>query len=134
MYNKINKLRSKRTFSVEFKKQIVSQFESGKNTILQLSKLYGLRATNIYNWIYKYSNFNEKSTTVVEMKNSQMNRMKELENLNKELSSLLGNQLLELEFYKHLITIASKELNIDLKKNFSTLPSNSSGKKTEEKK
>jgi transposase len=128
MYNKINKLRSKRTFSVEFKKQIVSYFESGTNTILQLSKLYGISQNSIYNWIYKYSIFNEKNITVVEMKDSQLNKLKDLETLNNQLSSLVGNQQLELEFYKRLIDIASKELNVDLKKNFSIPQSNPTNK------
>jgi transposase len=134
MYNKINKLRSKRTFSVDFKKQLVSQFESGKYTMLQLEKLHGISSSNMYNWVYKYSNFNEKSSTVVEMKDSQMNRLKELEKVNKDLSSLAGNQQLEIEFYKQLIAIASKELNIDLKKNFSIPPSNTLTKNQKAKK
>jgi transposase len=134
MYNKINKLRSKRTFSVDFKKQLVSQFESGKYTMLQLEKLHGISSSNMYNWVYKYSNFNEKSSTVVEMKDSQMNRLKELEKVNKDLSSLAGNQQLEIEFYKQLIAIASKELNIDLKKNFSIPPSNTLTKNPKAKK
>jgi transposase len=131
MYSKINKLRSRRTYSIDFKKEIISYFESGKNSISQLSKLYGIKATSIYNWIYKYSVYNEKSSTVVEMKNSQISRLRELEQLNKALSSLAGNQQLELEFYKQLIAIASKELNMDLKKSFSIPQSNSSeiGKK-----
>jgi transposase len=134
MYNKIKKLRSRRIYSSEFKKEIVCYFESGKSTITQLSKLYGISPTSIYSWVYKFSIYNEKGSTVVEMKNSQMNKLKELEQKNMELSSLAGNQLLELEFYKRLIEVASKELNIDLKKSFSTPQSKVSDKNQKVKK
>jgi transposase len=39
----------------------------------------------IYRWIYKYSTYNEKKIRIVEMKDSQTNRVKELEEKVKEL-------------------------------------------------
>jgi transposase len=122
MYKNVKKVRTKRGFSLEFKKELVRQFEKGDYTILQLCKLHGLNAQTLYNWVYKYSNFNEKNIIVVEMKNSSLNKVKELERLNTELSSLVGRQQLELEFYKKLVEAASEDLQIDLKKNISMLP------------
>jgi transposase len=122
MYKNVKKVRAKKIFALEFKKELVRQFEAGEYTILQLCKLHGISNPTLYNWVYKYSNFNEKSTIVVEMKNSSLTKLKELEKLNNELSALAGRQQLELEFYKKLVEAASADLNIDLKKNISTSP------------
>ena len=53
-------IRKQRRYSEEFKRAIVSDFESGKYSVLQLAKLHGIGDQLIYNWLYKYSAFNEK--------------------------------------------------------------------------
>ncbi len=75
----LRKISKKRVYAEDFKKEIVSIFESGKLSVLHLEKLYNVNNTLIYRWIYKYPNFNEIGYRVVEMKTSSINKLKELE-------------------------------------------------------
>ena len=61
-------INSRRVFSEEFKKARVKEYESGKFTVNELGRLFGLQPKVIYRWIYKYSVYNKKSVKVVEMK------------------------------------------------------------------
>jgi transposase-like protein len=60
----IKQIRKPRHFTEEFKKTIVHLFESGIFSVSQLSRLYSLPPANIYNWINKYSTFNESGIRV----------------------------------------------------------------------
>ncbi|MBS4040626.1 MAG: transposase, partial [Flavobacteriales bacterium] len=63
----LRKIRKCRLYSEEFKREIVSLFESGKLSVLQIEKVYGISNSIIYRWIYKFSTFNERGSRVVEM-------------------------------------------------------------------
>ena len=52
----VRSIRKTRKYSIEFKKRIVADFESGKLSVLQLEKLHGVSEQSIYRWIYKFSN------------------------------------------------------------------------------
>ena len=121
-------LRKHRQYSAEFKKQIVSDFESGEFSVQQLSKLHGIAGPVIYRWIYKFSNFNEKGFRVIEMKDSSSKKMQELEARNKELEAALGRKQIQLDYLEKMIELAKSELDIDIKKNYSTPQSAGSGK------
>ena len=82
---------------------------------------------SIYNWIYKFSNFNEKGFRVVEMKDSSSKKMQELEAKNKELEAALGRKQIQLDYLEKMIELAKTELDIDIKKNYSTPRSVGSG-------
>lgn len=49
-----------RKFSEEFKLQRVKEYESGEFTVLQLAKMFNINPQTVYNWIYKYSTYNQK--------------------------------------------------------------------------
>ena len=121
-------IRKKREYSDDFRKKIVSDFESGKYSVKELSKLHGLAENNIYRWIYKYSNFSEKGYRVVEMKDSSDKKVKELEKRIKELEGMVGRKQIMIDYLEQMIEVAKEELDIDIKKNFSTPPSGSSAK------
>jgi transposase-like protein len=70
MQSNLKVLKKHRIYSKEFKLQLVHDFESGKFSVPQLEKLYGISNTSIYSWIHKFSTFNEKGTRIVEMKES----------------------------------------------------------------
>jgi transposase len=74
----VQKIRKQRVYSLDFKKSIVSLFEKGEYSVLQLEQLYGINNSIVYNWICKYSVFNEKGVRIVEMKDSNQNKLKEL--------------------------------------------------------
>lgn len=115
-----------RKFSEEFKKSIVSDFESGKFSVLQLERLHKISNQSLYNWIYKYSKSNEKGQRIVEMKDSSTQKLKALEQKIKELERTVGQKQIQIDYLEKMIDIAKDELNIDIKKNSNTPQSSGS--------
>jgi transposase-like protein len=128
MDKNIRLLRSPRKFSEDFKRKLVKEFEQGTMSVYQMSKLYNIATTQIYDWIYKFSIFNEKGSRIVEMKDSQTTKLKELEQRIKELEQNVGQKQIKIEFLEKMIDLAKQEFNIDIKKNFATPQSNGSKK------
>jgi transposase len=114
----IRKIRKSRIYSDDFKRSLVSLFESGQYSVLQLEKLYGVRCTQIYNWIYKFSEFNEKGSRIVEMKESNQNKLNELQNRLKELEQIVGQKQITIDYLEKMIDLAKEEFKIDIKKNY----------------
>lgn len=104
-------------------------FEGGKYSVPQMERLYGVANGTIYDWIYKYSTFNEPGMRVVEMKKSDMDKVKVLEKKVKELEQMLGQKQVKIEYLEKMIDLAKTELNIDIKKNCNTPQSTTSGSK-----
>lgn len=128
----LRSIRKLRVYSEEFKKQLVSEFESGKHSVLQLEQLHGVPNATIYNWIYKYSTFNTKGYRVVEMKESTTSKVSEMQQRIKELEAMVGRKQIMIDYLEKMMDIAKDELNIDIKKNFAT-PQSSGSKKIEKK-
>lgn len=128
MKSNVRLLQKHRKYSDEFKKQIVSDYESGEFSVAQLERLHGISDQSIYNWIHKFSTFNEKGFRVVEMKDSSSKKMQELEAKNKELEAALGRKQIQLDYLEKMVELAKTELDIDIKKNYSTPQSTGSGK------
>lgn len=124
----VRSIRKTRTYSIEFKKRIVADFENGKFSVLQLEKLHGVSEQSIYRWIYKFSTFSEKGFRIVEMKDSSNKKMKELEARVKELERTVGRKQIMIDYLEKMMEIAKDELDIDIKKNFGTPQSTGSGK------
>jgi transposase-like protein len=121
-------IRTPRKFTEDFKRQVVKEYESGTFSVQQLGRLYGLANQQIYNWIYKFSTFNEKGYRIVESKDSSANKLKEMEERIKELERSIGQKQIKIDFLEKMIDIAKTDLNIDIKKNYDTSQSAGSGK------
>lgn len=121
-------IRTPRKFTEDFKRQVVKEYESGTFSVRQLGRLYGLANQQIYNWIYKFSTFNEKGYRIVESKDSSANKLKEMEERIKELERSIGQKQIKIDFLEKMIDIAKTDLNIDIKKNYDTSQSAGSGK------
>ena len=119
----LKEIRKHRCYSEDFKKGIVASFEKGEFSISQLEKLYGVGSTCIYRWVYKYSRFNEKGCRIVEMEDSNQNKLKELAKKVKELEQMVGQKQIAIEYLEKMIELAKTDLNIDIKKNYSLPPS-----------
>jgi len=132
MKTNLRALRKHRRYSEEFKKSIVKDYESGKFSVLQLERLHGVSNPTIYEWIYKYSIFNEKGYRVVEKKSSSQEKIKDLEKKIKELESAVGRKQIKIDYLETMMEVAKDELNIDIKKNFDT--PHSKGSKSAKKK
>ncbi len=92
----LRKLQKQRIYSEDFKREIMSLFESGKYSVLQLEKLYGISDSVIYCWVYKFSTFNEKGIRIVEMKESSTNKLKELEGKVRQLEQVVGQKQIQI--------------------------------------
>lgn len=121
-------IRKHRKYSLEFKKRLVADFESGKFSVPQLERLHGVSNPTIYRWIYKFSTFNEKGFRIIEMKDSSHQKMKELEARIKELERTVGRKQMMIDYLEKMMDIAKDELNIDIKKNYGTPQSIGLGK------
>lgn len=130
MEKKVN-LRKRRIFNELFKKERVKEYETGKLTVLEISRLYGIAFQTIYIWIYKYSRYNKKSLKIVEYKDSHTNRVKQLQDRIKELERIVGQKQINIDYLEKMIEIAKSDMGFDIKKNFDSSQSSGSGK-TEE--
>ena len=110
-----------RRFSEDFKLKIVNGYESGEFTVLEMAKIYDLYPKVIYEWIYKYSKYNKQSIQVVEMKDSQAKKMKQLEARIKELEQAVGQKQMNIDYLEKMIDLAKEHYDIDIKKNSNTL-------------
>lgn len=125
----LKQIRKHRKYSEDFKRNIVSSFEKGEYSVVQLEKLYSICNASIYNWVYKYSKFNEKGCRIVEMENSNQNKLKELVKKVKELEQMVGQKQIAIEYLEKMIELAKTDLNIDIKKNYS-LPQSAGSNQT----
>lgn len=120
------RIKSKRTFSEEFRRKLVEEYEKGVMSVPQMERYYGISNKLIYNWIYKYSTYNEKNVRIVELKDSQTNRVKELEEKVKELERAVGQKQIMIDYLEKMIDLAKETYSIDIKKNSNTPPSGGS--------
>ena len=124
----IRLIKKHRHFEEAFKKQLVKEFETGKYSVAHLGRLHTIQDSIIYRWIYKYSTFNEKGYRMVERKQSTSQKVKDLENRIKELERKVGQKQIKIDFLETMMEVAKDELDIDIKKNFSTQRSGDSKK------
>jgi len=107
----------KRKFSEDFKLKIVKEYESGDLSVVEMTKIYDISYQTIYNWIYKYSKYNKQSIQVVEMKDSQAHKIKEMEARIKELEQAVGQKQMNIDYLEKMIELAKDHYDIDIKKN-----------------
>lgn len=125
--NKKVKLRKNRIFSESFKKERVTEYEKGKLTVREISRLYGIACQTVYLWIYKYSGYNNKSLKIVEHKDSHTARLKQMQQRIGELERIVGQKQIRIDYLEKMVEIARQEFGIELKKNSNTSQSGGSG-------
>lgn len=120
-------LRPQRIFSEALKKKAVADVESGKASVLAVSREFGVSFQAVYGWLKKYSRHLHSSKTMVVQMDSEAYKSKELEKKIQELEAALGRKQLEIDFLNKLIDQGKEELGVDLKKKSFTPPFNGSG-------
>lgn len=121
------KQRQIRYFSEGFKKAKVRDIEKNLVTIAEVSRGYEVSRGAIYKWLYKYSiNYKREEKQVVE-RMSDTRKIKALEDKIKELERIVGQKQIQIDFYSKMIDLAEEELDIDIKKKDSIVPSTGSG-------
>jgi transposase-like protein len=114
------RINSQRLYSEEFKRKLVDDFEKGVMSVCQMERYYGIKNAIIYRWVYKYSTYNEKHIRIVELKDSQSNKLRELEDKVKHLEQAVGQKQLMIDYLEKMIDLAKETYSIDIKKNFNT--------------
>ncbi len=117
MVKRVTKIRVTRKFSESFKKQIVEDYERGRHSVMELSKLHHIAPKVVYDWIYKYSHYNKQKIRVVEMSKSSTQKVSELEKRIQELEQIVGQKQIKIDYLDKLIEIASADLGVNIKKN-----------------
>jgi transposase-like protein len=120
------KLRTRRKFSEQIKRQAVEEFRAGKYTAKELANLYHCSSQTIYRWIRKYSPADQPKINVVEMGESTDQKVKQLNQKIAELEQTVGQKQIKIDFLTKMIELAETEYNLDLKKNAIGNPSTGS--------
>jgi len=124
--------RKLKRYSESFKQSRVREYDSGKFTVVELSRLYGFTQSGMYRWIQKYSKLAKHKILIVEEKDSTSKKLADYEKRIKELEALVGRKQIKLEYLEKLIEIAEDSLGVDIKKNSNT-PHLGTSQKTEGK-
>ena len=104
-----------RIFSTAFKKEKVELLDQGKISVKDLSKVYEVSCTSIYNWKRKYSKYSNTDRVVIE-KISESKKNIELLKKIADLERAVGRKQLEIDYYKTTIEIINIEAGEDLEK------------------
>ena len=120
------KFNERRYFSEAFKRQKVDEILSKKMTIKELSSLYEININVIYKWLHQYSKIKISGVKIhYEMETEEQKTLFYKDKV-AELERIVGVKQIEIDFLNKLIEVASSELNLDIKKNFTTFRSNGS--------
>ncbi len=111
------RIRLRRSFSTEFKKEKVALIESGKITVKELTDIYEVSHTAIYKWIKKFSTLEQDERIVIE-KISEEQKNKELLKRIEELERTIGKKQLELDYYKTTLDVLEEQEGADLIKKY----------------
>ena len=120
-------IKQRRSFSEAFKREKVKDLVEKRVSIRQLSSLYEVSRTAVYNWLYTYSPHHEQKTNLVVQMESEAHKSQMLQQRVAELERVVGQKQLELDFLNKLFEIGSQELGFDIKKNLSIKLSNGTG-------
>ena len=118
------KIRQRRIFSEEFKRQKVQQIVAKTIAIAEVAELYEVSRLTVYRWLYRYSPHHQQGTSQVVQMQSEEHKTKQLLQKVAELERSVGQKQLQIDYLEKLIEVSGNELKIDLKKNFSERLSN----------
>ena len=109
-------------YSETFKKEKVELIEKKQITVLELSRIYKVSTTAIYNWLKKYSTKYEKTERVVVEKESEGFKTIQLLNQVADLERSVGQKQLEIDFMKKLLEFGNETVGFDIKKKYLSKP------------
>jgi len=121
-----------RHFSDTFKIQKVREVESGQTKISEIVKEYEVSPVTVYRWTKKFGTMKKKPERLIVESDSDTAKLIELRKKIAELERTVGQKQIVIDFKDKMIELAEEHYNIDIKKNFSTQQSSTTGK-TEKK-
>ena len=114
----MDKTKINRIFSEPFKRQRVAEIDSGKSSIAEICRSYGVSSSAVYKWLRKYSLSYQPGITMVVQLESEAQKTEQLLKRVADLERAVGIKQLELDFLNTLIKVSSEELGVDLRKDF----------------
>jgi transposase len=127
-----NAERKRRKFSENFKREKVQLIERGSIKVSEICKMYNVTPTAVYKWINRFGKEPKIEKLIVE-KISETKVILDMQKRMAELERLLGQKQIEIEFYKKMIDLAEEHYDVEIKKNSSIRPSDTSGSKGKNK-
>jgi len=119
--------RRRRHFSDSFKIEKVRELETGQTKISELCKQYEVSYTTVYRWLNKFGTMKEKNEKLIVETNSDTRQLLELKKKVAELERIIGQKQILIDFKDKMIELSEEIYGVDIKKKFSTQPSNTSG-------
>lgn len=120
--------RRARHFSESFKRAKVLEVELKKTTVSEICKEYEVSSTNVYKWLHKFGSMKKQDRMVVQT-DSDTKKLLALKQKVAELERVIGQKQIVIDFQTKMIELAEEEYNIDIKKKYSSKPSNFSESK-----
>ena len=127
-YKKTFDQRRIRYFGVKFKKDIVKKIERNEFSVSEVSSLYDISKSSVYNWVYKYSILYQKGYRQIIEPMSSSKKIKDLQTRIKDLEQIVGQKQIKLDYLEKLIEISEKDYDIDIVKKKGSKRSSGSGK------
>jgi transposase-like protein len=119
--------RRRRNFSDNFKIQKVKEIQTGKTKISEICKQYEVSDKSVHNWIDKFGIMKNKKERIIVETDSDTRQLLSLKKKIAELERIIGQKQILLDFKDKMIEIAEETYGIDIKKKFSTQPSDTFG-------
>ena len=105
-------------YSQAFKQQVVREYEKGV-TIYRLRQKYGIGGyETIKGWIKKYGRSGYRNELVIIQGVEDQQEVKDMKKRIVDLEAALAQSMLDKLMLETTLTVASKSLGMDLKKNF----------------
>ena len=116
-----------RRFSDNFKQSKVREIERGTVTVSQISRQYEISRPAVYGWLSTFGSMKDKKERLIVESDSDTKQLLELKKKVAELERIIGQKQVLLDFKDKMIDIAEQTYGVDIKKKFSTKPSDTSG-------
>jgi transposase-like protein len=117
-----------RTFSDTIKMQKVREIESGQTKISEIVQEYEVAPITVYRWMKKFGTMKKKPEKLIVEADSDTAKLLELRKKIAELERTIGQKQILIDFKDKMIELAEEHYKIDIKKNFSTQQSSTTGK------
>lgn len=119
--------RRTRSFSENFKIKKVREIEQRKTKVSEVCKQYEVSHTSVYTWLQNYGSMKHKKERIIVETESDTQQLLALKKKVAELERIVGQKQVLLDFKDKMIDLAEEIYGVDIKKKFSTIPSNTSG-------
>lgn len=110
-------MKPRRIFSESFKKEKVRLYETGKMTMSQISRTYGVSQTSLYKWLDRFRTLPKNERIVVET-DSDYIALSGLQKRVDNMERLIGNQQIKIDYLEALIKVAGEHYGEDIEKKF----------------